>query len=473
MSADLFAEFGHGASGSQPSKAARQQPTPSRAGSLIPGLDALEDATQSQATPRHLHEPVPSARPGNQDHSVLFDDFGDFELPQAGDNNDVLFDATLEGFSDDGSDDWGEFESAEVSVGQFGQTHVNEPMEKQKAVRKPVINVLQSSKSPSGPTGTLDLLDSLDSLTFQDKPAASSHYSPNTLIDDDSTTESGNVQHTKPNLPVQEEPFEEWGDFTDGPVETTQSSSLRIADHRQVTNMKGDLKQIPKDTAKTGTPQASKRIAQSPPASHVRPTNIPPPSILLEMFPQLFERLRQDGTEARKNLQQKEILDSVALSIICTLKAVARVVAGRTLRWKRDAILSQSMRIGPARSGKAGGMKLSTVNKNEDIKEQQEAVDIINTWRDRAAVFNSTIQAAGRRPVQPILENTRVMTAAASQGAIKAPHACALCGLKRDERIPRIDENVEDSFGEWWTEHWGHTECRQFWEDNMGFLGQR
>jgi hypothetical protein len=75
--------------------------------------------------------------------------------------------------------------------------------------------------------------------------------------------------------------------------------------------------------------------------------------------------------------------------------------------------------------------------------------------------------------VQVVLENTRVTTAMASQGAIKAPHACALCGLKRDERIPKIDENVEDSFGEWWTEHWGHTECRQFWEDNMGLLGQR
>jgi hypothetical protein len=131
------------------------------------------------------------------------------------------------------------------------------------------------------------------------------------------------------------------------------------------------------------------------------------------------------------------------------------------------------MKIGPARAGKSGGMKLNTVNKNEDIKEQQEAVDVIAMWRERAALFNSVIQASGRRPVQIVSENTRVMTATAAQGAIKASHACALCGLKRDERLPKFDEGVEDSFGEWWTDHWGHTDCRLFWENNMGMLRQR
>ncbi|KAL5003797.1 hypothetical protein BDV10DRAFT_154249 [Aspergillus recurvatus] len=464
MSADLFAEFGYAAPTSQPSRAARQQAVSSQDGTLLPGLDSLEDATLSQPSPRHLNElNPPSAQPSSHYQSIQLDDFGDFELPQGGNSNDVLFDATLEGFSDNDNDDWGDFESAEVVVGQPVQKQSSEPVGRQKAVNKPASLASQNHKSPSGSSETPDLLGYLDSFTIQDKPTASDRQG-NTLSGVTTAMKRGEMQHTKPRLPVEEEPFEEWGDFSDGPMETSQSSNLKAPEH-QASDMKGNLQATA--SLRTETTKQPSSTGQ------VRPTNIPPPSVLLELFPQLFERLRKEGTEAKRNLQRRDALDSIAESIIYTLKAVARVVAGRTLRWKRDSILSQSMRIGPARSGKAGGMKLSSVNKNEDIKEQQEAVDIINMWRDRAALFNTIIQAAGRRPVQVILDNTRVITATASQGAIKAPHACALCGLRRDERIHRVDENVEDSFGEWWTEHWGHTECRQFWEDNRGLLGQR
>jgi hypothetical protein len=43
----------------------------------------------------------------------------------------------------------------------------------------------------------------------------------------------------------------------------------------------------------------------------------------------------------------------------------------------------------------------------------------------------------------------------------------------RDERVANVDAHVEDSFGEWWTEHWGHLECRLFWEENQASLAQR
>ncbi|KAL4944806.1 hypothetical protein BDV06DRAFT_186512 [Aspergillus oleicola] len=472
MSADLFAEFGNGAPTSQLSKAARQQHAPSQSGSLIAGLDAFEDATLSQSTPSQLNAPASFAasqktQEKTQDFSL--DDFGEFELPQ-NDNDEVLFDATLETFSGDEDDDWGDFESAQFPGHQFGQTHAQKPVEPPKALIPSTAKTMQSSIPPSGSSETVDLLGSLDSLTVQDKPTTTRQSSAHTLIDDFPTTKSRNVQQTKKALPVEEDSFEDWGDFTDGPVET---SKPKVTEPQRAPSNKGQT-QAPKAASQArGMPQALKHRPQSRSTDHVRPTNIPPPSILLELFPQLFERLRQEGTEAKKNLQERDALESVASSTICTLKAVTRVVAGRTLRWKRDAILSQSMRIGPARAGKAGGMKLNTVNKNEDIKEKQEAVDVLNLWRDRAAVFISVIQAAGQRPVQIIPENTRVMTAPASQGAIKASHACALCGLKRDERIPKLDENVEDSFGEWWTEHWGHTECRLFWEDNSGLLGHR
>ncbi|KAL2819348.1 hypothetical protein BDW59DRAFT_151475 [Aspergillus cavernicola] len=469
MSADLFAEFGHWASTNQPSRTSRQQAVAPQGVSLIPGWDAFENATPSQSS-SHLNEPTSLSTPSQSTNSQStdFNGFGDFEQPQSSNGNDVLFDATLESLSDDGSDGWGEFESAEVPAGQPSS---KAPAERQVTVGKSASKALKSSTTPTGASEGLDLLDSLDSLSIRAKPGFSTGHNINALIDDNPALEKGNLQPTRPKLSVQEEPFEEWGDFIDGPMETSRTSSSNNANTRQASNQKSYLAQNTKTAV--GLRQTSKRVSRSLLAEDVRPTNIPPPSILLELFPKLFEHLRQEGTEAKKNVQQKEVLEGAALTIICTLKSVARVVAGRTLRWKRDAILSQSMRIGPARSGKAGGMKLSTVNKNEDIKERQEAVDVINTWRERAVLFNSVIQAAGRRPVQVILENTRVMTATASQGAIKASHSCALCGLKRDERLAKIDENVEDSFGEWWTEHWGHTECRQFWEENKSLLDQR
>lgn len=120
-------------------------------------------------------------------------------------------------------------------------------------------------------------------------------------------------------------------------------------------------------------------------------------------------------------------------------------------------------------------MKLSAVNKHEDVKEEQDAVDVLALWRERAALFNAIIQAAGLRPIPPVADPSalKVVTARLEQGGLKAGHACALCALRRDERVLKVDEGVQDSFGEWWTEHWGHTACRVFWERNSRLLGQR
>ncbi|GAB1191328.1 hypothetical protein APSETT444_000500 [Aspergillus pseudonomiae] len=283
------------------------------------------------------------------------------------------------------------------------------------------------------------------------------------------------LSHTEGNaspsgIPDDEDAFGDWGDFVDGPPTEPSKSvgSQRLASAKVPIQKAKAATNLEKQISPTFNISSS---AVSP--AQIRPTNIPPPSVLLELFPRLFDQLRKEATEARKNVQEKQNIENVALLILCTLKAAARVVAGRTLRWKRDSILSQSMRIGPARAGKPGGMKLNTVNKNEDIKEQQEAVDVISMWRDRTALFNSVIQASGRRPIHVIPPNIRAMTATPEQGALKASHACALCGLKREERLPKVDDQVEDSFGEWWTDHWGHTECRQFWETNVALLGQR
>jgi hypothetical protein len=118
-------------------------------------------------------------------------------------------------------------------------------------------------------------------------------------------------------------------------------------------------------------------------------------------------------------------------------------------------------------------MKLSSVNKGESIKEEQEAAGVLEAWRHHTSAFNSAIQSSGERPVPVITDKIRVNTATAAQGALKASHACALCGLKRDERLPKIDDDAQDSFGDWWIEHWGHTDCKWFWEENSNKLYQR
>lgn len=432
MSADLFAEFGINATSTQPSNTSRQHTTHAHTSSLIPDLDTSEDAEFGDFT-----SPAPSAPSMSQQT----------RQPQYDDN--VLFDATLETASNAESDDWGEFETAEPSSAQQQPT---------RPVHAPG-RVQGQSKSSDLLSGDFDLL-SIEDKKPPSKPQARK-----------AVPKKSPLPQSKPSLkppePPEDDPFEDWGDFNDGPpapspVQPRKSGATPALN-----------KQPPAQPERSASQAFNKIRQENVPISQVRPTNIPPPSVLLELFPQVLEQLRQEATQARKNSQQKEVLETAAAAIICTLKTAARVIAGRTHRWKRDAILSQSMRIGPARSGKTGGMKLSSINKNEDIKEQQESVDVITIWRDRAALFNSVVQTSGKRPVPVIPENVRAITASAEQGATKASHACALCGLKRDERLPKVDEGVEDSFGEWWTDHWGHTDCREFWQSNSRLLGQR
>ncbi|PLB45680.1 hypothetical protein P170DRAFT_457972 [Aspergillus steynii IBT 23096] len=461
MSADLFAEFGAGASaGQNPGNQASRPQT----NSLIPDLESFSDAAFPNAS-QHVNGPMPHVAQARtlpkQQSSFYQSNFP--QLPQYESNSDVLFDATQETASNDDSEDWGEFESADKSSPSLPP---NEPVPRPAAGVKPTNHSSERAKTHT--TAQPKQLDLLDSLTLDDNPPASRNQPTAATGLNKAKAQTKKVVSTKPPTPAEEEPFEEWGDFIDGPsTESPTKTAPRVDTTRPVGNSNFSV-----NTRRVSS--HSSGVSNQPVnPSAVRPTNIPPPSVLLELFPRLFEQLRQDATHARRNLQQKESVEDAASSILCVLKAVARVVSGRTLRWKRDSILSQSMKIGPARSGKSGGMKLNTVNKNEDIKEKQEAVDVIVLWRDRAALFNSVIQASGRRPIQAVPENIRVTTATAEQGAIKASHACALCGLKRDERLPKVDEAVEDSFGEWWTDHWGHTDCRQFWETHKDMLFQR
>jgi hypothetical protein len=374
-------------------------------------------------------------------------------LPPVSEGAEVLFDASAEVRSEgDGDEDWGTFETANpVLNGQLLDVEDNnQPLSTPKYGLDPIvsnasasIDLLSLDDKPHSPqsifsqiTPSSRHLQTLKSPAFTQKPPAKSRGPPK-LSEDDF--------------------FGEWDDFEDGSAEKPQSQPTATA--------------LTKGTRTTDNTSLNKTRKSTQSQSIVRPTNIPPPSVLLQVIPSLLENFREQLDDLKRGSTATK--SEFVTNLVQTLRAASRIIAGRTLRWKRDTILSQSMKIGPAQSGKSSGMKLSSVSKGESIKEEQEAVGALEVWRHHASAFNSIIQSSGERPVPVITDKIRVITASAAQGALKASHACALCGLKRDERLPKLDDDAQDSFGDWWIEHWGHTDCKWFWEENSSKLHQR
>ena len=213
------------------------------------------------------------------------------------------------------------------------------------------------------------------------------------------------------------------------------------------------------------------------------PSNIPPPSILLPLIATTIASL---ATEL-KDIQSRQPSDQPSSSTVpaigaslSALRAAARILAGRKLRWKRDTLLAQSMKMGPAHSGKAGGMKLAGVDRAESRREDQEAAEALQVWKQQAGALRSTVAALnGRLPegerfrMPDMADGLPVRQGKPSEGTVAAAKCCFLCGIKRDERVAKVDVEVEDSFGEWWVEHWGHVDCVAFWENHKDFLRQR
>lgn len=216
------------------------------------------------------------------------------------------------------------------------------------------------------------------------------------------------------------------------------------------------------------------------------PTNIPPPSVLLAIFPSIFDLPQSalfkpvaNQTYSLKNriLSDPSTIDFLRAYLLLA-GVVAHITAGRKLRWKRDTLLLQAMSIGPAAAGGKGGMKLAGVDKTEVTKEDREAAEVVRTWKDQlgrlrsaVAVANSSLQDSSKHLAIPdVSEGMHVKTQA---GGLTAPKPCLVCGLKREERVNKVDVDVEDSFGEWWVEHWGHRTCRNFWLEHQTKLSQR
>ncbi|KAH8890748.1 hypothetical protein GQ53DRAFT_156156 [Thozetella sp. PMI_491] len=215
------------------------------------------------------------------------------------------------------------------------------------------------------------------------------------------------------------------------------------------------------------------------------PTNVPPPSILLSLFPELLSlansSLFKPLTSQPAAIKDRVLADATTLAFLrgyLALAAVAgRVIAGRKLRWHRDKFLSQGMTISAA--GGKGGMKLSGIDKTQVRSEDREVADVVAVWKEHVgrlrsavAAANSGAIAAGEPPLR-IPELTETVAVQTAKGAVTAPKPCVVCGLKREERAPRVDFDIEDSFGEWWIEHWGHRTCRNFWLEHEVQLRQR
>ncbi|KAI0200420.1 hypothetical protein F4808DRAFT_460772 [Astrocystis sublimbata] len=213
------------------------------------------------------------------------------------------------------------------------------------------------------------------------------------------------------------------------------------------------------------------------------PVNIPPPSILLSAFPQLFDQaheyLYQPVSGQSQSIKDRILSDPRVYDYLegyLSLAVVAaRIIAGRRLRWHRDKFLSQSMSISAAGSK---GMKLAGVDKSQTVREDREAADVVSNWKSQIGRLRSMVTSAnsakkggGKQLKVPEIADT--MQAQTAKDVPTAPKACAICGLKRNERLARIDYEVEDSFGEWWIEHWGHVACKRFWLQHETTLRQR
>jgi len=225
-----------------------------------------------------------------------------------------------------------------------------------------------------------------------------------------------------------------------------------------------------------------------PPPNTLPPSNLPPPSVLLSLFPpliktattQLFAHLSDQSTTTINASTRTAILShptttTFLASYLATSVVLARIIAGRKLRWKRDTHLSQNMRIGPA---SRGGMKLTGVDKAEVSKEDREVADVLRLWRAQVGKLRSAVSSANangaRLPAIPELAETMVVRAAKeSEGGVGAVKQCVVCALKRNERVAKVDGEVEDVFGEWWVEHWGHRSCVAFWKGHEGGLRSR
>ena len=278
---------------------------------------------------------------------------------------------------------------------------------------------------------------------------------------------------------------DEWGEFSPEPVpsphfvrEAIKTTGIRKGMPQQASQHARSLSEPPK---KVDLKTTAAESAEESTTAALPPTNVPPPSILMSLVAGLVQKLPSQVESVMQSpvvsTNSQKALEKALRRCIASLRVAARIIVGRKVRWKRDVHLSQSMKIGPA--GKQGGMKLTGVDRSELKREEREAAEFVRTWQQKLGSIRSALatvngQIAGKPLTLPdISESMAIKVLKPADGGITAAKCCALCGLKRDERVDKVDVDVWDSFGEFWTEFWGHTDCRLFWQEHERYLQRR
>jgi hypothetical protein len=305
---------------------------------------------------------------------------------------------------------------------------------------------------------------------------------------------------TKPKRPVPtpapaaEKEDDGWDEFDDWEASIPTKAPSRNETMQSTENV---------ESATTPAPILSP-TAPDPQPGELPPTNVPPPGVLLSLFPSLFaeaqEKLFKPMAAQPLPMRNKLLAEPATIAYLqgyLTLGNVAaHIIAGRKLRWKRDQHLSQGMRIGPASSRATSGMKLTGIDKGENMKEEREVSDVVRSWKEQVGRLRHVVSGAnqikaGTLDRGPDLQETMpVKTLKQSEGGIPARQPCMLCGLKREERVTAADMATDDSFGEWWIDqvnmHRGVSMrmprrrqlltlglgCRNFWNQHKDTLRQ-
>ena len=278
---------------------------------------------------------------------------------------------------------------------------------------------------------------------------------------------------------------EDWGEFSPDPQPSSTSKNTFSSNEplQMVATATEHSRILSGPTTNDELSARAVETSLSRPSSILSPTNIPPPSILISLVAGLVQKLPTQ-VETRINhipglKTTPKALDRALQGWLASLRVAGRIIAGRKYRWKRDSHLSQSMKIGPAQAGKSGGMKLTGIDKAEIHREDREAAEFIRIWKQnlgsiRAVLATVNGQIEGNPLTLPeISERMTLRTAKSEEGGITASKCCFLCGLKREERVLNIDSEVWDTLGEWWSDHWGHVECKIFWQEHEKFLQKR
>ncbi|KAI5202673.1 hypothetical protein AUEXF2481DRAFT_39277 [Aureobasidium subglaciale EXF-2481] len=395
---------------------------------------------------------LPSNHPFAGHADILFD----------ADEYDEFEDADVVGSWGD-EDDFGDFEtSATPTVGSGGNQKPTAPPAQPKTTKPSAATV------PSAAVDLLGLDDPPETTSRASKPSGPLS-APKKAVSASKTSSTHPAAAPRQESTLSND--DAWDDFESPEPAGLPSSSRQTNTADQApqiklpTNILGDLTILPSTTG-------------------VAPSNIPPPSLLLTIFPPVLTSLAQQFLHPLSTLspsQKSTFLSSPTTkaflgSYVILTHILGHIIAGRKSRWKRDKHLAQSMRIGPAAA--RGGMKLTGVDKSETSREDTEVEVVLSVYREQVGRLKSAITGAsvhGSKLTVPELGSVlAVRVAKADEGAITSTQACALCGLKREERVMKVDVAVEDSFGEFWVDGTNmHRACLRFWELFKGRLMSR